>query len=188
MADSEPTNSIEQRDDSLFVGNLTSHQGAILGYLNTLLPGDPEVADIAQRTSIILWEKRHEFKTGTNFKAWAFSVAYWEARAWMTKSKRQSWLIFDEELTEKISIRSLASSEPDSSGSDYLEVLSHCLSQLGESDRLVVMTHYQHDNSLAECSRIPGRSRDALKMALFRIRRALRRCILSKLSLQNTVS
>ena len=58
-----PTNSSEKGDNSLFVGDLTSHQGAILGYLNTLLPGDPEVADIAQRTSITLWEKRHEFKS-----------------------------------------------------------------------------------------------------------------------------
>ena len=57
-----PTNSSEKGDNSLFVGDLTSHQGAILGDLNTLRPGDPEDADIAQRTSITLWEKRHEFK------------------------------------------------------------------------------------------------------------------------------
>lgn len=187
MASSEPTIPNEHGDDSLFVENLTSHQGAILGYLNTLLPGDPEVADIAQRTNIVIWKKRHEFKTGTNFKAWAFSVAYWEARAWMTKSKRQSWLIFDEELTKKISNRSLASS-PESSGSEHLDALRKCLFQLSESDRLIVMTHYQHDKSLAECSRILGRSRDALKMSLFRLRRDLRRCIQFKISLQNTLS
>ena len=62
MPSQKPINSSEQGDDSLFVTSLASHQGAILGYLNTLLPGDPEVADIAQRTSITLWEKRHEFK------------------------------------------------------------------------------------------------------------------------------
>ncbi|MGB0144535.1 MAG: sigma factor [Akkermansiaceae bacterium] len=97
----------ETEEETLFVAHLTSHQGAILGYLNSLLPGSPDVADIAQRTSIVLWTKRHEFQEGTNFKAWAFSVANWEARAWMTKTKRKSWLIFDEELVEKITTRSL---------------------------------------------------------------------------------
>ena len=94
--------------DSLIVANLTSYQGTILGHLNTLLPSDPDVADIAQRVNIFIWEKRHEFEVGTNFKAWAFSMAYWEARAWMTQSKRKSWLIFDEELVEKITERSLS--------------------------------------------------------------------------------
>ncbi|MGC6464266.1 MAG: sigma-70 family RNA polymerase sigma factor [Akkermansiaceae bacterium] len=186
MAEKRSSNG-EQRDESLFIADLTSHQGAILGYLNTLLPGDPDVADIAQRTSVVLWEKRRDFKKGTNFKAWALSVAYWEARAWMTQTKRKSWLIFNEELVEKVTDRALAAPDRPAS-SDHLDALRHCLSKLSESDRLLVMTHYQHDRSLAECSRILGRSRDALKMALFRLRAGLRRCIESELALRRTLS
>ena len=173
--------------ESRFVGYLTSHQGAILGYLNSLLPGEPDVADIAQRTSIVLWEKRQDFKEGTNFKAWAFSVAYWEARAWMTQRKRKSWLIFDEDLVEKITTRTLELSG-ESQESDHLDALRHCLSKLKESDRLLVMTHYQQNKSLMECSRVLGRSRDAIKMALFRLRAVLKRCIESQLALQKTQS
>lgn len=158
------------------MAHLTSHQGAILGYLNSLLPGSPDVADIAQRTSIVLWKKRHEFQEGTNFKAWAFSVAYWEARAWMTKTKRKSWLIFDEELVEKITTRSLVLSDQAPEG-EHLDHLRKCLAKLKESDRLLLMTHYQKGKSIAECSRILDRSRSAVKMALFRLRAGLRRCI-----------
>lgn len=187
MSNSDKSQSSRPDKDSDFVGNLTSHQGAILGYLNTLLPGDPDVADIAQRTSIILWEKRTDFKPGTNFKAWAFSVAYWEARAWMTQAKRKSWLIFDEELVEKVTARSLAGSK-DQGENDHLDALRHCLSKLNESDRLIILTHYQQGKSLSECSRVLDRSRDALKMALFRLRAVLRRCIESELALQKRLS
>jgi hypothetical protein len=50
-------NSSEQGHDSLFVTSLASHQGAILGYLNTLLLGDPEVADIIKHTLVGRREK-----------------------------------------------------------------------------------------------------------------------------------
>lgn len=187
MSASDPANQQTPEGDSLIVANLTSHQGAILGYLNTLLPGDPDLADIAQRVNILIWEKRHKFEEGTNFKAWAFSIAYWEARSWMTHTKRKSWLIFDEELVEKITERSL-SAQDQKTESDDLDALRHCLSKLNESDRLIIITHYQHEKSLADCSRILGKSRDALKMALFRLRAGLRRCIESKIALQNTLS
>ena len=187
MPSSETDQNSERRDNSLFVANLTSHQGAILGYLHSLLPGDPEIADIAQRTSVLLWEKRHEFKEGSNFKAWAFSIAYWEARAWMTQTKRKSWLIFDDELVKKITTRSLTAAD-NSPASDHLDALRVCLGKLKESDRLVIMSHYQHGKSLSECSRILGRTRDALKMALFRLRARLRRCIQAEITLQRNLS
>ena len=57
MPSQKPINSSEQGDDSLFVTNLASHQGAILGYLNTLLLGDPEVADIVKHTLVGRREK-----------------------------------------------------------------------------------------------------------------------------------
>ena len=57
MPSQKTINSSEQGDDSLFVTNLASHQGAILGYLNTLLLGEPEVADIVKHTLVGRREK-----------------------------------------------------------------------------------------------------------------------------------
>lgn len=165
-------------DDGDFVANLTSHQGMLQAYLNTLLPGDPDVSDIAQQTSVVLWKKRADFQPGTSFRAWALRVAYWEARAWLSSRKRKSWLIFDDELAQAVTERFTAGpSAVDDRASASIDALRLCISKLRESDRLVVITHYQHDKSLAECSRILGRSRDALKVALFRLRAGLKRCI-----------
>jgi RNA polymerase sigma-70 factor (ECF subfamily) len=172
-------------DDGEFVANLTSHQGMLQAYLNTLLPGDPDVSDIAQQTSVVVWRKRAEFQPGTSFRAWLLKVAYWEARAWMSTRKRKAWLVFDDELARAVTDRFISGpSARDDRASASLDALRLCLSKLRESDRLVVITHYQHGKSLEECSRILGRSREALKVALFRLRVGLKRCIHSQIAIE----
>lgn len=184
-----PSSAAVSDDDDQFVAQLTSHQGVLLAYLNTLLPGNPEVSDIVQKTNLVLWNKRADFQHGSSFRAWAFSIAYWEARAWMTTSNRKAWLLFDTDLAQGVLDRFIAESDTDTdSSSDSMDALRLCLSKLRESDRLIIVNHYQHEKSLADCSRVLGRSREALKAALFRSRAALKRCIKSQLALQRANS
>lgn len=172
-----------------FVAEILAHQGALHAYINSLLPGDPEVSDIVQNANLVLWKKRTEFEPGTNFRAWAFSVAYWEVRTWLTKRRRKSWLLFDEELVERITDRFLSDPQPGSRGEpDGLDALRFCLAKLRDSDRLLLINHYQHGKSVEECSRFTSCSKDALRMAIFRLRAALRRCIKSQLALEQARS
>ncbi len=164
--------------DAAFVANLTLHQGALYSYLNSLLPGDSEVTDILQRANLVLWQKRSEFEPESNFRAWALAVAYWEARAWMTERKRKGWLIFDQDLAQSIMERYV--SETPGHGRDsraVLKALNFCLAKLSERDRLVIFQYYQQGKSLAQSSVAIGRSPGALKVALHRIRGALRKCL-----------
>lgn len=170
-----------QGSESEFVANLVSHQAALHVLLSGLLPGEPDIDDILQQTNIVLWEKRADFEPGTNFKAWAFAVARWEARAWRTKKHRKDWLIIDEELTQVLIERIEAA--PLEETSDSLSALRECLGKLRESDRLLLLSHYQHERSLKKCAQIFGRTVNSLKVALFRLRGNLRRCIQSRLSL-----
>lgn len=173
-------------DEPAFVAELTAHQGILLAYLTTLLPGESELDDILQKANLVLWEKRNEFELGTNFKAWALSVTYWQARAWMTDRKRKSWLLFDDELANAITER--FTTQPDLSPSASTSALRHCLGKLKENDRLLILSHHQHDKSLKECSRIFDRPADSLKVSLCRIRAALRRCVNSELALDGIKS
>jgi RNA polymerase sigma-70 factor (ECF subfamily) len=171
-----------ERDDSAFVSLLTSHQNMIFAYLTAILPGESELDDILQNANIVLWEKRDQFQRGTNFKAWALTIAYWQARAWMTARKRKSWLLFDDELAATITERFTTQSQP--GPSSLHSALHDCLEKLRDRDRLLILSHHQHDKDLRECSRIFDLSVDSLKVTLFRIRAALRRCINSKLAVE----
>lgn len=172
--------------ESAFVASLTSHQAAIHAFLTSILPGQSGVDDILQLTNIYLWEHRADFQPGTSFKSWAFTAARWQARAWLTKQKRGDWLIVDDRLAEALSSSFEAASPEEAS--DSLNALRVCLGKLKESDRLLVMSHYQHEKSLRKCAELFDRTVNSLKVALFRLRATLRRCIVSQLALERTQS
>jgi RNA polymerase sigma-70 factor (ECF subfamily) len=172
--------------DPEFVSKLTGHQEVMHAFLISLLPGMPDVDDILQRTNLVLWEKRAHFVAGTSFKSWAMSVAYWEARAWMTERKRGDWLVVDDELAQQI-IRRIEA-QPLPSANDAVSALRACLAKLRDDDRLLVLSHHQHDKSLAECSSIFERSPESLSVSLVRIRAALRRCIKSQHAMEEARS
>ena len=172
--------------DPEFVTELTGHQEMLHAFLISLLPGCPEVDDVLQRANLVLWEKRAQFQAGSSFKAWALAIAYWEARAWMTERKRGDWLVVDDLLAQQI-IRRIEA-EPRSSPNAAVHALRACLAKLRDADRLLVITHHQHGNSLAECGRIFDRSPGSLSVSLVRIRAALRRCIKSLLALEEARS
>ena len=184
--DREPPESAPADDD--FVVLLTSHQGLLHAFLTSLLPGERCIDDVFQQANLVLWKKRAEFQSGSNFRAWALAVARWEARAWLNRQRRGAWLTFSDELAETMLAAFADSTEPQSADNGTLDSLRLCLGKLKDNDRLLVLSHYQHDKSLAECSRIFNRSSDSLKVTLFRIRQALRRCILAQETLNRARS
>jgi RNA polymerase sigma-70 factor (ECF subfamily) len=58
------------------IRQISQHQAALLAYVLTLHPDRSEAQDILQETNVVLWQKIDEFRDGTNFKAWAFRIAY----------------------------------------------------------------------------------------------------------------
>ncbi|MCH7226219.1 sigma-70 family RNA polymerase sigma factor [Haloferula sp. A504] len=165
--------------ETVFVTELTDHQGILHAFLVSLLPGVPEVDDILQRTNLVLWEKRSQFEPGTSFKSWALAVAYWEARAWMSERKRGDWLVVDDGLARKL-IEHIEV-QPKRPANTAVPALKNCLAKLRDADRLLVLSHHQHEKSLKECARIFDRTPESLSVSLVRIRAALRRCIKSEL-------
>ncbi|PWG73383.1 RNA polymerase subunit sigma-24, partial [Enterococcus hirae] len=64
--------------DEAIVALLTEHQSALRLYVASLLPGESSTPDVAQQANATIWKKRDDFEIGTNFKAWAFSIARYE--------------------------------------------------------------------------------------------------------------
>ena len=166
-----------------FVSELTAHQSSLRAFILSLMPGESDVDDVLQRTNLTLWRKRESFTLGTNFRAWAFEVAKWNVRSSFKDKKRKHWLVFDEELTSAVADQMLTQTQI--STSDRQAAMRECLSKLREIDRHLLISHYEVGESLAEFAERTNRSRKGLKVALFRLRATLRRCIGSRLALQN---
>ncbi|NWK57405.1 sigma-70 family RNA polymerase sigma factor [Verrucomicrobiaceae bacterium N1E253] len=162
--------------DDYVVTQLASCQAEILAYIHSLLPGDASVNDILQRTNLVIWKKRQHFELGTNFRAWAFSIARWEVRAFLKERKRKSWLIIDEELAEKVT-QTMEHVSQDNPMTDLREALDACLHKLNEGERELLTHRYHSDAPLKVFAEAHGRPVTSLKTSLCRIRASLKRCI-----------
>jgi RNA polymerase sigma-70 factor (ECF subfamily) len=104
--------------------------------------------------------------------------------AWLKDKKRASWLLVDEDLARAAGERMLALT-PASAGALHA-ALRLCLERLRPVDRDLVLSHYEEGHSLARCAELSGRSVNALKVALFRLRAGLRRCITDRLAVEDS--
>ncbi|MEM9080079.1 MAG: sigma-70 family RNA polymerase sigma factor [Verrucomicrobiota bacterium] len=157
-----------------FVALLTSHQGAILAYIRSLMPGFSGATDILQQTNIILWQKRETFELGTNFKAWSFAVARNMVFTQRRKLKKNAWLVFDEELAERFAEEFEATDEELERAE---QALAHCITQLRDHDQELLEKRYMENVGLDAYARDLNRSAGTLKARLFKIRANLRVCI-----------
>lgn len=166
-------------DDEL-VANLVSHQAEVAAFVQALLPGDPSAADVVQKTNLIAWKKRGSFKRGTNFRAWILSIARYEVRGYRKQRMRKSWLVIDGELADRIQQTMVQSAEI-LSMDDFRIALEQCIGQLPPAERSLIEHRYYSDRPLKEFAEAQGRTIAAVKVSLFRIRAALKRCIESRI-------
>ena len=156
------------------IRQISLHQASLLAYILAMHPNRSDALDILQETNVILWQKIGEFREGTNFKAWAFRIAYLQTLAHFKRIKRGNWLGFSSELVETLA------NEAEPLLADFEQrhqALRQCVEKLPDKDREIVRAHYESELPLAEVGAEVGRSVGALKQVLFRVRRTLRSCI-----------
>lgn len=163
-----------------FVSLLTRHQSELLGFIISLMPGDPEVGDVLQKTNLVIWNKRAQFIPGSNFNAWAFTIARFEVLNHLRKQRRARPALLDDELLDTIA--SEAAAEPGGQDDMRLHALEVCLSQMRPQDRELLEHRYRAGCSLQEFADRAGRSVSGLSVTLNRLRTALRFCIAKRLA------
>lgn len=156
-----------------FVRELTANQGRIRAFLVSLMPGSPDVGDVLQETNLVLWNSRARFRPGTNFLAWAFTIARLEVLHHRRRTHRYGRILISDELHEKLAAESPASGDHEM----YLNGLEQCISKLSETQRDLIESRYEPGRSLEDHARQTGRKAPALRIALMRIRALLRECI-----------
>ncbi len=156
-----------------FVRELTAAQGRIHAFIVSLMPGSPDVSDVLQETNLTLWKSRERYQPGTNFLAWAFTIAKLEVLHQRDRAKRLGRIMFSPELTQMI-----ADEVPhEIIQKEYLHALETCMTKLTDSQRDIIEARYQPGLTLEIHARLTGRNPGALRAALLRIRESLRECV-----------
>jgi RNA polymerase sigma-70 factor (ECF subfamily) len=156
---------------------MVEHQRRLFAYIYALVPNRQDASDILQDTSVVICEKFHEYRPGTDFVAWATRIAFWEVRRARQKYAR-SKVVFDQEVVDALS-------ETVGTLQEELDVrheaLAHCLKRLPDRDREMILLRYEPGASVEEAARRVGRSMDAAYKALARIRKLLMDCVSQRL-------
>lgn len=156
------------------------HQGVLKGYVLGLVPEFASAEDVLQEVFLTVTAKAGQFEEGTNFVAWARSIArfkileHWRAR----RGEPQA---LSNEMLE-----SLAASAPEVEPELQIErerALKGCLAQLSPTVRELVELRYAQEHKPGEMARIKNWTPEAVYVALSRARAALRACLEKQLAL-----
>lgn len=159
---------------------MMKNQRRLFAYIYTLVPSRSDAEDILQEASLTICEKFSDFKSGTNFYAWACQIAYWKVRA-ARKKYATSKVLFNDELMEVISQTRVEMEEE----LDHRHgALSVCLQKLNERDRQMVLTRYESGQNVKAAAHVSGRTVQSTYKALSRIRKVLFDCVSLELTAQ----
>jgi RNA polymerase sigma-70 factor (ECF subfamily) len=164
-----------------FVRTLSRHSRQIFGFILTLASERSDAEDIFQDTSVKLWKKFSTFEEGTNFRAWAYQVAYLEVLEYRRKKGRQQLLC--EEAFQILARDALLRTVEDTSRRE--EALAKCIEKLAKTDRKLVERRYFAAQSPKQIAEQTARSIHVVYRSLARIHDALMRCVQQALSGEN---
>ena len=159
---------------SEFARYITEHQQRIFGYIYSLVGNNASAWDILQETNLVLWKKQEDFQQGTNFEAWAFTVARFQVMAFLRDRKREPLHVLTPELVEAFAED--AQVEATQLG-HRLAALRHCRKRLSEKAHKLVQLYYDDELSVQQVGTHLNMNLNAVKQALFRVRRSLQDCI-----------
>ena len=165
--------------DSESEARIEEIQSDLRGYIISLSGHGHDCDDILQETNLFLWERRADFQAGSNFKAWAFKVAYFKSMASRRDRVRRGEVVFSEDISQRISAEAGLhfGTRP-----DKISALRRCLGKLTTDELRLIKVKYQQQKSLSSFALQTGKSIDAIHKSISRVRLALRSCVENVLS------
>jgi RNA polymerase sigma-70 factor, ECF subfamily len=159
---------------------VVEHAQAVRGYLAGLGVATGAVDDLAQDVFVAALAGWDAFDQDRPVRAWLFGIARNIAHRHWRQARRPSTDAVRHALLD------LAATDPepaaDALHGDAVVALTACLDQLAPPARELVIRHYHRDESLTTIASDQGRQPGALRMALLRVRDALRSCIATRLA------
>ena len=160
-----------------FVQLLNAAHRRLLAYLVSLLGNLQDAEDVLQRASVTMWKKFEVFESGTDFSAWASTIAFYEARNFQRLNSR-SRLVFSDDLLKTLAEERLDDVEYVDSRHN---ALSACLQHLDEPARKLLEAAYLEEGSVVQLAERLGRAPQTLYNKLNSLRKSLFNCVEQRL-------
>ena len=172
-----------------FVFLLARHERLLGAYVMTMVPQPHDADDILQEAKVVMWRHFAKFTPGTNFGAWAFTIARLEVKTHRRRLRRLGLPLLDEDLAERLAeqLKERLVERP-GEADERLRALDNCLGRLGGKERELIEHRYFSGSTLDDYAIRCGRPVESLRVTLFRIRAALKNCIKGELAVHRALS
>lgn len=156
-----------------FLRLLGQHDRTVYAYILAMTHHWADADDVMQETRLRLWQQFDKYELGTDFGAWARSIAYYLVLAQREKASR-SRLRFGAAFCEAVSAAYAA--KPDLPIARQ-EALLLCMEKLDQTKRALIENYCIGEESLRELAEKIGRSYESTRKAVYRTQLTLADCI-----------
>jgi RNA polymerase sigma-70 factor (ECF subfamily) len=153
---------------------LLRHSELIRGYIFALLGRHSDSDDVFQEVFLTATAKAEQFQLGTDFVAWACTIARYRVLRQIGDARRRP--VLDPAVVARLADDADQGLEV-AQWEDERLALRHCLQRLAPAARAVLEQRYVEDRSPQAIASRLGRSVNGVSVALTKARIALRTCV-----------
>lgn len=168
---------------SEFVLQLSEAQPRMYVFLLKRLGHHDQVREVLQEVNLVLCRKADEFEPGTNFMAWAYSIARFQVMAYRQSLSRDR-LVFPGDLSTSLDQLDSELQRADEQEARQL-ALRDCIGELPAEHRELIVKRYAESNSVKAIAADLEKTANAVSLVLHRIREQLFKCIEHKMESEN---
>ena len=161
-------------------GLFVQHLPALRGFVLSLVSNFNLVDDIVQETFITVTSKAGNFERGTNFRAWAWTIARFKTLQMLEEIRPGEGIArpgCDRRIVRPRIRRRMVRRR-------MLRHLSGCIAELAPKARQSIELRYMQAHRPPEIARLMGWTVDAVHVALARARVVLRGCVTRRVAAQ----
>lgn len=151
---------------------LKSHR-RIYGYVMMTIPSPSEADDIVQDTAALMWIKFDQYRPGSDFTAWAISIARFKVLRFLRdqKTHRRKFSQKTLEVIEQFE------SEDVENEDSRIDTLRQCIQKLKETERQILSLRYEEGTTLKNLAGRLGLNANTLYSRLSKIHLMLLNCV-----------
>lgn len=156
-----------------FCALFEQHGRAIYGHVCSLVPNTSDADEVFQETSVTLWQKFDQYRPNTNFRAWAYRIAYYKALKLRDKKCGQPQS-FSPQFLDMVSEESIVMADVLDARTEALWL---CRDKLDEQDRELLERFHSEGATAKDVAHWAGRNVHFVYRAIRRIHDTLFDCI-----------
>ena len=165
--------------ESEFVKRLMEHRSMLHSFAFALIRDPHLTEDILQQVAVVLWTKYSEFTPGSDFGAWARSVAYREVLA-VRRSEARAHRYMDDACAQEI-LAAYQRREKTVDSATHREALRRCMGELNPDLRDMMRCRYALSMSSRQIATKFSRTAQAVDAMVYRLKKLLSECIRTRL-------